>query len=70
MIGNRAPQISHRDRNRTDSVTSGDDLTRTRTEFLNGSPPLVVPLRSDETLEVLGRNAFGIALTEEDTTWA
>jgi len=28
------------------------------------------PPDSDETLELLGRNAFGIALTEEDTTWA
>jgi alkylation response protein AidB-like acyl-CoA dehydrogenase len=28
------------------------------------------PPDSDETLELLGRNAFGIALTDEDTTWA
>ncbi len=28
------------------------------------------PPDSDETLELLGRSAFGIALTEEDTTWA
>jgi alkylation response protein AidB-like acyl-CoA dehydrogenase len=28
------------------------------------------PPDSDETLELLGRNAFGIPLTEEDTTWA
>lgn len=28
------------------------------------------PPDSDETLELLGRNAFGIPLTEEDATWA